>query len=377
MVAQKTMGIILANMHDSLVTGLTDTRSMASIPFAGRYRLIDFHLSNLVHAEIRDIGIIVKENYHSLMRHIGSGRDWDLSRKIEGVQIYPPFIDSLYSSYTAGRVYAIYNVLPFIKASSSKYAVITDCDHVCNVDFSSFVNEHISSNADISILSRKPESANEQTVRKGIALVCDKDNRIVEIAYNNVVKNGKNFLLGMNIMVMERKLLIDLIEDAFNHQCTVIERDILIPKLKELFIRAHVFTGFVRRIDSIESYFHASMSLLDRNNHNALFLKERPVFTKVNDDAPTRYGLDSDIKNSLIADGCVIEGSVENSILFRGVVVEKGAVIKNSVLMQGSVVEQNATVHYCVFDKYVKITDGRSILGYETFPLYINKGSII
>ena len=152
MVERKTMSLILANMHDSLVGSMTGIRSMASIPFAGRYRLIDFHLSALVNAGVRDIGIIVKENYNSLMRHIGSGKEWDLSRKIGGVQLYPPYIDSGYNSYISGRIGAIYNVLPHVKDNNSRYTLLIDCDHVCNVDYSTFVNEHIASGADISML---------------------------------------------------------------------------------------------------------------------------------------------------------------------------------------------------------------------------------
>ena len=377
MVERKTMGIIMANMHDPLLGSMTATRSIASIPFAGRYRLIDFHLSSLAHAGIGDIAIVVKENYMSLMRHIGSGKEWDLSRKIDGVHIYPPHIDAAYSSYTSGRINAIYNILPHIEESTSRYVLLLDCDHVCNMDFSLFVNEHIASKADVSLLCYTPETVDQKTFTNNVAVVHDENNRVIEIGYHNTVRKDKAFRLSMNAAVISRQLLIELIEDAYNRGSSIFERDILIPNLRSLFIRSVEFNGFVRRIDSIEGYFSTSMSLLNPANYNALFLKERPVFTKVNDDAPVRYGLHSTIRNSMVADGCVIEGKVENSILFRGVTVEDGASVKDSVLMQGTVVGKGASLDYVISDTFVNINEGRRIMGYRTYPLYIESRSTV
>lgn len=377
MVERKTMGIIMANMHDYLLGSMTGTRSLASLPFAGRYNLIDFHLSNMVYAGINDVAIIVKENYSSLMRHIGSGKEWDLSRKIDGVQLYPPHIDQSYTTYSSGKINAIHNILPHIKESNSRYAILADCDHVGNVDFSAFTNEHINSGADISILGYSSPEVDEKTIQANVAFIYDKDGRVNEIAYHNTVKDKKNFHLSMNIMVMSRSLLIDLIEDAYNRQSSIFERDILIPNLTKLYIRSVEYKGYVKHIDSIAAYFSTSMSLLDQTNYNALFLKERPILTKVNDDAPVRYGLNSKITNSLVADGCIIEGSVENSVLFRGVTVEETAVVKNSILMQGTVIKKGAAVNCIITDIFVVVSEGVSVMGYETFPLYINSGNIV
>jgi len=392
MVERKTMGIILANMHDYMVGSMTSIRSLASVPFAGRYRLIDFHLSNLVHAGIGDVAIIAKENYNSLMRHIGSGKEWDLSRKIDGVQLYPPHVDPSYTTYSSGKINAIHNILPHIKESSSRYAILLDCDHVANVDFSRFTNEHIASGADVSILCYEPDELDSKIIERNVAFIHDKENRVKQIAYhdaihnvvgndvNNVVDNNvwdKDFRLSMNVMILSRDLLIELIEAAHDKGSSIFERDILIPNIERLYIRSVQYTGYVRRIDSIAGYFRASMSLLEPENYNALFLKERPIYTKVNDDAPTRYGLDSKINNSLIADGCVIEGTVENSILFRGVTVEAGAVVRNSILMQSSIVKKDAAVNFVISDTYVKVTEGQSVMGYESHPLYISSRNVV
>ncbi|MCL1830605.1 MAG: glucose-1-phosphate adenylyltransferase subunit GlgD [Oscillospiraceae bacterium] len=377
MVKRKTMGIVLANMHDALVKGLTDNRSLASVPFAGRYRLIDFHLSTMAAAGIGDIAIIAKENYNSLMRHIGSGKEWDLSRKIDGVHLYPPHLDAAYTTYSSGKINAIHNILPHIKESSSKYVLLIDCDHVCNIDYSEFINNHIISEADISLMGYIPESFDEKTIVGNVAVIRDENNHVVEIAYHNAVKPQKDFLLSMNVMVIARSLLIELIEDAYNRGSAIFERDILIPNLTNLYIRSVGFTGYVRRIDSMAAYLATSMSLLDEENYNALFLKERPILTKVNDDAPVRYGLNSQIKNSLIADGCIIEGIVENCILSRGVTVKEGATVKNSVLMQGTVINTGASLNYVITDTFATVSEARVLTGYESYPLYISSLSVV
>ncbi len=310
------------------------------------------------------------------MHHIGAGKEWDLARKIEGVHLYPPFIGSSSGTVSHGRIGAIYNVLPYIKASTSKYAVLMDCDHVSNIDVSEFVNDHINSGADISILCYKPDSDGENLCKGGTVIVPDENGRVVDIIYSSAGEK-ENACMSMNVMVMERGYLIEMIEDAYDHQHSILERDVLQPSLRNMFVRAHQFNGYTSRICSIQSYFTATMSLLDSANRKSLFLKNRPIFTKVNDDAPVRYGIDAVVKNSLIADGCVIEGNVENCVLFRGVTVSANATVKNSILMQNTVLEEGANVNYIISDKRVTISNGRSLMGYETYPLYIQKGSIV
>lgn len=377
MVKRKTMGIILANMHDAAIGSMSENRTLASLPFAGRYRLVDFNLSALVHAGISDVGVVVEENYHSLMRHIGAGREWDLARKIEGVLLYPPFIGTFSGSVTHNRVNAIHKVLPYIRSSASRYTILMDCDHVCNIDVSDFVNNHIDSRADISMLCYKPETGSEDEVIREDMLVYDKTGRVTDISRNIDMSKRKNTGLSMNVMVMARDLLIELIEDAHEKKLSTIEQDIIIPNLGKMFVRAQNFDGFVRRIRSVHSYFHTTMCLLEPANNNALFLKERPIYTKVNDDAPARYGEHAKVINSLIADGCDIEGRVENCVLFRGVKVKKGASATNSILMQNSILHEDADVNYVIADKYVEIKSGRSLVGYETYPLYIQKRSVV
>lgn len=374
MITNKAMGLIFANMHGSSVGNMTAQRTMASLPFAGRYRLIDFCLSSFVCGGVREVGVIVKENYHSLMNHLGSGKEWDLSRKIAGLKIYPPFVGSLSGLVYHGKIAALYNVLPYIKNSGSNHIILADCDHVCNFDSAELVNEHIDAEADVTFLCYEQRNKNESGLNS-VSILRDEDGRVVDIDFNRPPK--ENYFISTNIIVINRELLIDLVEDAYSHRLIVFERDILQHHMKDLFIHSVVFDGFVRRINSVQSYFTSSMSLLDSDNRNCLFNLNRPIYTKVNDDAPARYGIGSSVKNSLVADGCIIEGKIENCLLFRGVKVLSGSVLKNCIIMQDTVIEEGANLSYVIADKEVMIGKDRFLMGYESYPLYIQKSSVV
>ena len=374
MLTNKAMGLIFANMHSSSVGNMTAQRTMASLPFAGRYRLIDFCLSSFVRGGLREVGVIVKENYHSLMNHLGSGKEWDLSRKIAGLMVYPPFIGSLSGTVYHGKIAALYNVLPYIKESGAKHVVLADCDHVSNFNTAELVNNHIDTGADVTILCYEQQNKDEGGLN-ATSVLRDENGRVIDIDFNRPPK--ENFLMSMNIIVINRELLIELVEDAYSHRMIVLERDILQHHVKDLFINTVVYDGFVRRINSVQSYFTSSMSLLEPDNRKCLFDPLKPIYTKVNDDAPARYGIECNVKNSLVADGCIIEGEIENCLLFRGAKVLSGAVLKNCIIMQDTLIKEGANLSYVIADKEVNIGKDRSLMGYESYPLYIQKGSVV
>jgi len=373
MLTRKTMALMFANMHDKSVSDLTNLRSMASLPYGGRYRLIDFYLSSLVHAGISNVGVIAKSNYHSLMDHLGTGREWDLARKLEGLSIFPPFSsEAADNAVYHGRIGALYGIINHLKDANSKYVVLADCDHVADFDIEGYVNTHIESGADISIVCCDlPWS--ESMGSNAVAVSFDDDLRVNDIVINT--KCPENGAYSMNIFIMERELLVSIVEDAHSHMYINFERDVLMRNLQKLNIHCIKHEGFVRRIFDNRSYFEASMALLDPAARAELFPKNKTIFTKVRDDAPVKYGLNSNVSNSLIADGCIIDGQVENSILFRGVVVEKGAVVKNCILMQDTHVAANATLECIIADKEVEVLEGRELSGHESYPLYIKKFS--
>lgn len=372
------MGIIFPNSYDAVVPELASKRLMASIPFAGRYRMVDFVLSSMVNAGIDNVSVLVRENYLSLMDHLGSGRAWDLTRKKGGLNIIPPFARKDIKLYS-GRVGALANILDFLREQKEKYVLMSDSHIAVNFDFRAMIDQHIASGADITIAYKEepiPQAFLDcNNLSKGLYYTLDLDGQAVTGIKVNVKDAGvKN--LSMNMYVVERKLLIDLINTAFVRGQSYFERDVIIPHLEDLKVEAFKCEEYTARISGVKSYFDENMKLLNEDNLDALF-GARPIYTKIRDDNPTRYIKGATVKNMMAADGCVIEGHVENSILFKGVKVGKGAVVKNCVIMQDSVIEAGANIEYIIADKDVTIAANKEIKGTESFPVYISKGKTV
>ena len=368
------LGIIFPNSYDSLVPELVNVRLMASIPFASRYRLIDFVLSSMAHCDINNVSVMVNNNYHSLMDHLDSGREWDLVRKNGGLTIFPPFAEKESKPYV-GRVEALAGILENLRDQKEKYVVMSDTNLAVNFDFRAMIDAHIASGADVTMAYNEqelPESLlKSQANDKGFYYTFDiDDGRITKIYVNDKEPGIQNF--SMNIYVVERELLIDMVNTAFVRGQQFFERDVLLAQLNKLNVHAYKYDGYVARICDMKSYFDENMKLLDDYNLDALF-SGAPIYTKIRDDNPTRYIEGAKVQNVMAADGCVIEGEVENSVLFRGVKIAKGAKVKNCVLMQGTVVEAGANVEYLITDKNVTITAGKEMKGTDTFPVYIAK----
>ena len=371
------IGIIFPNSYDSLVPELAGDRLMASIPFAGRYRIIDFLLSSLANCGISNIAIVVRENYHSLMDHLGSGRAWDLLRKNGGLSIFPPYAEKNMKVYS-GRVEALESILPYMKSKKEKYVIMMDANIAVDFDFNAMLAEHIESGADVTVAYTEQEIPAE-LIRAGVhgdmyyTLKLD-DGRVRRIFMNSEMCGKQN--LSMNIYIMDREALIDKIHAAFVRGYSYFERDILAPRLEKYNIRGYKYDGYYARICGLKSYFDENMKLLDDENLDALFTGGQ-IYTKIRDDNPTRYINGCKTKNNLVADGCVIEGDVENCVLFRGVKIAKGAKIRNSVLMQDTVVKAGARLDYVVTDKNVTIEVGQELKGTDTQPFYVAKGHTV
>ncbi|MCD8168656.1 MAG: glucose-1-phosphate adenylyltransferase subunit GlgD [Clostridiales bacterium] len=369
------LGILFPNSYDSLVPDLVGERLMASIPFASRYRLVDFILSSMVNCGIDNISVIVRKNYHSLMDHLGSGREWDLTRKNGGLNLVPPFAEKTVKIYN-GRVEALASILDFLKEQKEQYVVMADTNLAVNFDFKALINAHMESGADVTIAYQEAELPKSFMEAQNIGTnfyytLGIEDGRVAKMKINARDEGIQNF--SMNIYIMDRELLIDQINTAFVRGYVYFERDILAPQLSKLDVRAYRYDGYVARISSMKSYFDENMKMLDDVNVSALFSGGNPIYTKIRDDHPARYINGSKAANIMAADGCVIEGEVENSILFRGVKIGKGAKVRNCVLMQDTVVEAGAEIEYVVTDKDVTITAGKELKGADTFPVYVAK----
>ncbi|MBO5415611.1 MAG: glucose-1-phosphate adenylyltransferase subunit GlgD [Clostridia bacterium] len=374
-------GLIFANIHDACLPELTARRTMASVPFGCRYRLIDFPLSNMVNSGISKVGVIAHDNYQSLMDHIGTGKDWDLARRSGGIKILPPFITS-YTSTTAQRLYttrleALIGVTNFISKSTEDCIVLSDCDTICNINLSDVIAQHERTGADITIVTREFEPSEKFRPEDVYSVSSDSNNVITDIsAYN--ANEYRSSEISTNIMVINRIYLLGLVNDAASRGYIDFYRDVLSKILQRGTVYAYHYKGFFLKITSLESYFASSMKLLGEDARTGLTSVEgRPIHTKVRNSAPTLYKEGSKVANSYIADGCEIEGVVENSIIFRGVKVGKGAVVRNSILLQDTFVGDNVQLNCVVADKDVVIKDGRNLSGHTTMPFFVSKGTIV
>ncbi|OUN87142.1 MULTISPECIES: glucose-1-phosphate adenylyltransferase subunit GlgD [Eubacteriales] len=366
------LGIIFPNAHDSLVQELVAERTMASVPFGGRYRLIDFVLSSMVNSGISNVSIVVKQNYHSLMDHLGSGREWDLTRKRGGLNLVPPYAEANVKLYR-GRVEALASLVEFLEDQKEEFVIMSDSDVAFNFDFNELIAAHVASQADVTVMYQR--SVIPQGLKEDNYTLKLQDGRVTELLTNDYRPGVQN--LSMNVYIIQRESLIAMIKDASIRGLLYFEKDILARNLELLNVQGFEYTGYTARIADRKSFFEENMRLLDPKNLDALFPEDKPVYTKVHDNAPTRYAMDSLVKNSMVADGCLIEGEVENCVLFRGVKVKKGAKVKNCVLMQNTVVEAGAEVEYAVTDKNVKITADKKLSGTDTFPVYVAKGHTV
>ena len=372
--AKKVLGMIFANVHEEALEYLTDMRTMGSVPFCSRYRLIDFPLSNMVESGITKIGVVTNANFNSLMDHVGTGKPWDLSRKTDGLYLLPPY--SLNSTTMWGnRIDAIYGNMGFLDQSNQEYVLMSDCYTVMNLDYTGLFEAHEKSGAAITIVGirgKMPKNMGSLLVFNEV----NENGKILDAAIDPASDSEEFY--SCNIILAKKYLLQSLITTAHSKNEVSFQRSILMNCIKSGNAYAYDATDcFVGTIDSVQSYYDISMSLLDRENKNKLFVPERPIYTKERDDMPTLYGKDAKIKNSLIADGCQIKGTVENCVIFKGVKVEADAVVKNSILMQDTVIGEGSSVNYIIADKNVNIKSGVELSGAANFPVSLSKDTRI
>lgn len=367
------LGLVFANMHDTTLGDMTKNRTMGSVMFGGRYRLIDFPLSNMVNSGISEVGVITKSNYQSLLDHLGSAREWDLARKKGGLYILPPF-GNVESTLYRGRIEALYGAMSFIKHSRAKYVILSDCDVVTNIDYKPIVAAHIESGADITAVAHTGVYSSDD-IKTSTVFNVDADKNVTSVLINPDISG--TCTTSLNVFVMSMDFLIETVNDAMARGNVSFERNILQEKCRELKIKIYEYDNYFSKLNSPESYFKSNMALLEPENARKLFVPKRSIYTKVSDNAPVKYDLDSKVSNSLIADGCIIEGEVENSVLFRGVKVGKGAKVKNCILMQGTVVGDNAELNYLITDKNVSICENHILTSSPQYPMYVGKGASV
>ena len=365
------MGLILADHKKIQLGDLSRPRALAAIPFGGRYRIIDFMLSNMVNSGITQVGVIALSKYKSLMDHLGTGSSWDLDRKLPGLNILPPYITSNHTD-RGGEADDLSGLLDFFRAYPHKYVIVANSNVVFNAKFDDFVSKHEDSGADISVLYNR-----DSTKFGSPSLILNLDRRgfLRDMMMDPHKPSATRCSLG--VVVLDRELLIDLVSESISRG----ERDFsiegLLKKYDQYRVRGIEYKGPVLRINNIPTYFTSTMRLLEDQIREELFGSDLPVYTKVKDEAPTLYTEGNQVGNSVISDGCMVAGDVSNSMIFRGVTISKHAIVRNSIIMQDAYISEGVELENVIIDKNCVIRPGIKLVGQQDYPVVIGKGAIV
>ncbi len=369
----QVMGIIFAN--DGAVGDLTDQRTTAAIPFGGRYRQVDFHLSNMAAAGIRRVGIISRHNYQSLMYHIGSGEEWGMELEEGGLEFLTPFSMSTTDSYR-GKLETLHSAMNFLNyGPEDEYVVMTGSSILYNIDLNDVLDSHIASGKDITVVTKAGVANGKKQL--DLALKLDEKGQIADMAVDYVAPEG--YLASMDIFVLSKKYLQEKVREFIARNLFHMDRDLVLGQWQkgQLSVNVYQFKGEVLYNESVEEYFRNSLALIDKDVRHDLFGYNHTVFTKVRDRVPTYYGEYCEVEDCIIADGCILEGEVENSVLFRNVTVCQGAEVENCVIMNDTVIGEGAELKYAILDKDVTVRPGAKLCGTPNNPIIILRGEIV
>ena len=362
-------GIIFSYEKRNNLRELGEIRSAASIPFGGRYRVVDFALSNLVNAGVTDVGVVLNGRYQSMLDHLGTGKVWDLSRKRGGLRVLPPF--NYQKDWGVmpfrGKIEALAGVRTYLDTIRQDYVALMDGDLVVNLPLADIFEEHVKSGADVTVVCGNDSFATED----GTYFEKNSEGRITEVLYTLHTPRGYR---GLEVYILSTQLLKDLVDECAAKDQFSWRKELQTRK-DSLYLRSYIWSGFAAQIRSVQEYYDRSMQLLNPAIRAELFCPERPIRAKGADKSSTYLGPEGKCVNSLVAEGCRIEGTVENSILFPGVVVEAGAVVRNCVLFKETVVRRDAQLSYIIADKDVEVLSNRTLMGHATYPIVLAKGS--
>ena len=372
-----TLGIIFSGNQEGNLGELMRLRSLAAVPVGGRYRIVDFMLSNMVNSGIINVGITTGYKHRSLSDHVGSGKSWDLARKENGLFILPPPEGSEVSARIPEGIDILNSAMSYLTRSKQDYVLLTECNTICNINFEEVMDFHFEKDADITLVYTKVNELTPKELGHHILLDVEKDGKVSDIQVHPKKQESNDAY--MHMMYVKKDLLIDLIGNNLAHDRHDIAKDILLANVEDLNIYAYEYTGYKKTIDSIKSFFEFNLEMLNPKIRHELFGigSDRAIRTKVKDSVPTKYGPDAEVKNSVVADGCTIEGTVENCIVFRGVTIGRGSIVKDSIIMQNSRIMDNCHVENAIFDKEVILCNGKTLIGQQTYPLVIGKRTIV
>ena len=365
------MGIIFAN--DATTGVLTEKRTMASLPFGGRYRQVDFALSNLTCAGVRHVGIITRHSYQSLMHHVGSGEEWGLDLGEGALEFLTPYAQSVTDSYR-GKLESLASAMDFLKYGNEDYVVIVDSAVLSNIDLSNVVAAHAASGKDVTVVAKSGICDGVKKIDLALKM---KNGEIADIAVDYAAPS--KYLASMDIFVLNKKWLIEQVDEHVSRSLYHMDRNLIMEGWRVGFVSVNVYEhdGVALFNESMDEYYRNTMSLLDKDVRKDLFAANHPVFTKVRDRVPCYYGEEAELDDCLIADGCMLEGKVENSVLFRQVAINEGAEVENCIIMNDCVIGKGAKLKNVILDKEVTVTDGAKLYGTKGHPIVIKKGETV
>ena len=369
------MGIIYTGENDTRLRELTMLRAIAALPVAGRFRVIDFQVSSMVNAGIKNIGVIMQKNYHSLMDHLGSGKEWDLHGKNEGLHILPPFLTRENVGVYTGLLDAIRSNTNYLERSKQSTLVLSGSDIIYNARLDEILRFHHDTDAGVTLMYTKDPSMKRDEL--GTYLNLDEAGNVIDMEIQPTHPSYDNCY--MKVLIIKRELMLNLVDKAVAHGLHDLDRDLLMKMAheKQYKVNAYEYKGECWRIDSVQSFFKFNMDILAPEKMKGIFRDDLPVYTKVRDEMPTYYGEQASVVNSLLADGCQIEGTVENSVLFRGVKIAPDAHVKNCIIMQDGQVHSGAYIENCILDKQSVIKRNARLIGPDAYPIVIGKKVVI
>lgn len=364
------LGIINLDENESRMGELVRHRTLASVPISGRYRVIDFAISNMANSGIEGIGIFTKNKSRSLINHLTNGRPWDLHRKKDGLRVfnfgnYEPEYDDVHN---------FADNIEFIKNSRREYILLAPSYMVCNIDYNDLIKNHIKNNNDITVVYKGVDDADESFIDCE-ALNINEVDRVISIGEN--IGREKEANINMEMYIMKTDLFINIVYDCIKNGVYRKIREYISRNLNDLKVGAFEFKGYLACINSIKAYFDANMDLLNQDVNKELFYDKNPIYTKSQDEAPTQYTEISNVVNSIVANGSYIEGTVKNCIIGRRVRIGKGTVLENCIIMQNSVIEENVEMTKVIADKGTIVNENQNINGTENYPVTIQKRKAI
>lgn len=366
------LGIINLGEKENYIQELTTVRPLAAIPFAGRYRIIDFMLSNMINSKIDDIGIVLKDKFASLNDHIGPGKSWDLDRRKGGLRMLYPSVR--YGEFTVsyGDLEILKQNINYFEHNKKSHILYTRSNYIGNISFEKAIEDHITNGRDITFLTRPIENGRNRMDLLGLDTLTKVGEDAVSIGKNLGTQN--DYEISVEMYLMKKEVFLQIIKEAIEEGKYAYFKVALMDKLANYTVDHFHLTDELSPITSTQSYFNASMRLLDPEFAKYIFFKHGKIVTKPKDAPSTIYRPSSNVSNSLIANGCNIEGTVENSIIFRNVEIGKGTVIRNSIIFQNTVIGKNCTINYCIFDKDVNLGASKHLIGDGGLPYVVRKG---